>query len=53
MLSKNEGTSTLNLFVMVFSNDTSNIVKKITGHEPRSFKTYIKEHLELFESISA
>ncbi len=34
-------------------NDTSNIVKNITGHEPRSFKTYIKEHLELFESISA
>lgn len=34
-------------------NKTTSVVKNITGHEPRPFKAYIKEHLELFEPIDA
>ncbi|PCJ82558.1 MAG: hypothetical protein COA49_00390 [Bacteroidetes bacterium] len=34
-------------------NKTTDVVKKITGHEPRSFKAYIKEHKEVFETAIA
>ena len=34
-------------------NNTTAIVKDITGHEPRSFKAYIEDHLELFEPVIA
>jgi len=29
-------------------NKTTDVVKTITGHEPRSFEGYIKEHIDVF-----
>jgi len=29
-------------------NKTTDVVKTITGHEPRSFEDYIKEHIDVF-----
>lgn len=31
-------------------NKTTEVVKQITGHEPRSFNEYLKEHITLFQS---
>jgi hypothetical protein len=30
-------------------NKTTDVVKNITGHEPRTFKQYIEENIEVFE----
>ncbi|MFT6783793.1 MAG: NAD(P)H dehydrogenase (quinone) [Saprospiraceae bacterium] len=32
---------------------TTDVVKQLTGHEPRSFKQYIQENLEVFKSVAA
>ena len=34
-------------------NKTTDLVKRITGHEPRSFKEYIEEYKEMFEASTA
>jgi hypothetical protein len=31
-------------------NKTTDIVKNITGHEPRTFKHYIEEYISLFKN---
>ncbi|MFK5974559.1 MAG: NmrA family NAD(P)-binding protein [Flavobacteriaceae bacterium] len=33
-------------------NRTTNVVKEITGHKPRSFRTYIEEHKNMFEAVA-
>ena len=33
-------------------NRTTNVVKEITGHKPRSFRTYIEEHKNMFEVVA-